>query len=42
MPKKCPHCNNDNEKMIEKLGEYDNRIKYGCNVCSKVWVVSKK
>jgi len=42
--KKCPHCKNDDESMIEKIVDYRHKngivikIEYlMCNVCSKIW-----
>lgn len=45
---KCPHCTNDDEKLIEKVVDYrlvNNEVKktegYRCDVCSKFWKADK-
>lgn len=38
----CPHCKNDNPKMIEIIGKKNLDIKYRCEVCSKYCIVQKE
>jgi transposase-like protein len=38
-PLVCPHCLNDNETMIDRVGRDDKVIIYLCVVCSKTFEV---
>jgi len=38
---RCPHCQNDDKRMIEVTAEYIDKIIYTCDVCTKHWPVRK-
>jgi transposase-like protein len=38
---RCPHCKNDDKKMIEETKVYTDYIIYTCDVCTKTWPVRR-
>jgi len=37
MELKCPHCKNDDKRLIELTAKYRDKIVYTCDVCCKTW-----
>jgi DNA-directed RNA polymerase subunit RPC12/RpoP len=38
---KCPHCGNDDQRMISLVQEFQTYIKYFCEVCSKIFEIKR-